>query len=49
MSKRAIIVLKALLHVLCLVPFLWLVHLFTSPALANYADPINYITHFTGD
>jgi sulfoxide reductase heme-binding subunit YedZ len=49
MSKRAIIVLKTLLHVLCLVPFLWLVHLFTSPALANYADPINYITHFTGD
>ena len=49
MSKRAIIVLKALLHVLCLVPFLWLVHLFTSPALANYADPINYVTHFTGD
>jgi methionine sulfoxide reductase heme-binding subunit len=49
MSKRAIIVLKTLLHLLCLVPFLWLVHLFTSPALANYADPINYITHFTGD
>ena len=49
MPKRAIIVLKALLHLLCLVPFLWLVHLFTSPALANYADPINYITHFTGD
>jgi methionine sulfoxide reductase heme-binding subunit len=49
MSKRAIIVLKTLLHVLCLVPFLWLVHLFTSPALADYADPINYITHFTGD
>ncbi len=49
MSKRAIIVFKALLHALCLVPFLWLVHLFTSPALANYADPINYITHFTGD
>jgi sulfoxide reductase heme-binding subunit YedZ len=49
MSKRAITVLKALLHVLCLVPFLWLVHLFTSPALANYADPINYVTHFTGD
>jgi methionine sulfoxide reductase heme-binding subunit len=49
MSKRAIIVLKVLLHLLCLVPFLWLVHLFTSPALANYADPINYVTHFTGD
>jgi sulfoxide reductase heme-binding subunit YedZ len=49
MSKRAIIALKTLLHVFCLIPFLWLVHLFTSPALGNYADPINYITHFTGD
>jgi sulfoxide reductase heme-binding subunit YedZ len=49
MSKRAIIALKALLHLLCLAPFAWLLHVFTSPALANYADPINYITHFTGD
>src|ERR1700722_15141436 len=49
MSKRAIVALKVLLHLLCLAPFAWLVHLFTSPALALYADPINYITHFTGD
>jgi len=49
MSKRTIIVLKALLHLLCLAPFAWLLHLFTSNSLANYADPINYITHFTGD
>jgi methionine sulfoxide reductase heme-binding subunit len=49
MSKRATIAVKALLHLLCLAPFAWLVHLFTSPALALYADPINYITHFTGD
>jgi sulfoxide reductase heme-binding subunit YedZ len=49
MSKPVIIAIKVLLHLLCLAPFVWLVHLFTSPALANYADPINYITHFTGD
>jgi sulfoxide reductase heme-binding subunit YedZ len=49
MSKRAIVTLKTLLHLLCLAPFAWLLHLFTSRALANYADPINYITHFTGD
>jgi sulfoxide reductase heme-binding subunit YedZ len=49
MSKPAIIALKTLLHLLCLAPFAWLLHLFTSSALANYADPINYITHFTGD
>jgi sulfoxide reductase heme-binding subunit YedZ len=49
MSKRAIILLKALLHLLCLAPFAWLLHLFTSGALSLYPDPINYITHFTGD
>ena len=49
MSRRAIITLKFLLHLLCLAPFAWLLHLFTSGGLANYADPINYITHFTGD
>ena len=49
MSKRTIITIKTLLHLLCLIPFAWLVHLFTSNSLANYADPINYITHFTGD
>ncbi len=49
MSKRAIITIKALLHLLCLAPFAWLLHLFTSGALGLYADPVNYITHFTGD
>jgi sulfoxide reductase heme-binding subunit YedZ len=49
MSRRAIIALKVLLHLLCLAPFAWLLHLFTSGALGLYADPINYITHFTGD
>src|SRR5277367_4110835 len=50
MSRSGIILLKTLLHILCLIPFLWLVHIFTTPTLlASYADPINYITHFTGD
>ena len=49
MSKRAIIVLKVLVHLLCLVPFASLVHFYTSGALALNADPVNYITHFTGD
>jgi sulfoxide reductase heme-binding subunit YedZ len=49
MSKRAIIILKILVHLLCLLPLAWLLHLYTSGALALYADPVNYITHFTGN
>src|ERR1700727_2494178 len=50
MSRSGIIILKTVLHIPCLIPFLWLVHVFTTPALlGSYADPINYITHFTGD
>src|SRR5580704_6487227 len=49
MSKRAIIALKVLVHLLSLVPFAGLVHFYTSGALALNADPVNYITHFTGD
>ncbi|WP_353062754.1 protein-methionine-sulfoxide reductase heme-binding subunit MsrQ [Tunturibacter psychrotolerans] len=49
MSKRAIILLKVLTHLLCLAPIAWLVHFYTSGALALNADPVNYITHFTGD
>lgn len=49
MSKTAIVTFKTLLHIICLAPFAWLLHLFFSGALGNYADPINYITHFTGD
>jgi methionine sulfoxide reductase heme-binding subunit len=49
MSKRTITLLKALLHLLCLAPLAWLLHLFTSGRLATLADPVNFITHFTGD
>jgi sulfoxide reductase heme-binding subunit YedZ len=49
MSKRTIIILKILAHLLCLAPLAWLIHLFTSGRLETYADPVNYITHYTGD
>jgi methionine sulfoxide reductase heme-binding subunit len=49
MSKRTIIILKVLAHLLCLAPLAWLIHLFTSGSLETYADPVNYITHYTGD
>ena len=49
MSKRAITLLKVLIHLLCLAPLAWLWHFYTSGALALNADPVNYITHFTGD
>jgi methionine sulfoxide reductase heme-binding subunit len=49
MSKRAILAIKTLTHALCLLPFAWLLHFYTSGALALNADPVNYITHFTGN
>jgi sulfoxide reductase heme-binding subunit YedZ len=49
MSKRAIIVLKTVVHILCLLPFFSLLRFYTSGALALNPDPVNYITHFTGD
>jgi len=49
MSKRSIVVLKIVLHLLCLAPFAWLLHLYRNGTLALNPDPVNYITHFTGD
>ncbi|HEV2709519.1 MAG TPA: protein-methionine-sulfoxide reductase heme-binding subunit MsrQ [Edaphobacter sp.] len=49
MSKRSIIALKVLFHLACLAPFAWLLHLFRDGALALNPDPVNYITHFTGN
>jgi methionine sulfoxide reductase heme-binding subunit len=49
MPKRTIIILKVLVHLLCLAPIAWLWHFYTSGALALNADPVNYITHFTGN
>ncbi len=49
MSKRAVIVVKVLVHLLCLAPLLYLLQMYRSGALAAEADPVNFITHFTGD
>lgn len=49
MSNRAVLWLKVLVHVLCLLPVIWLLEQYRSGALAMQADPVNYITHFTGD
>src|SRR5665213_887372 len=49
MSKRSIIALKVFFHLVCLAPFAYLLHLYRSGALALNPDPVNYITHFTGD
>jgi len=49
MSKRTIILLKVVAHVLCVAPFFWLVRFYTSGALELDPDPVAYITHFTGD
>lgn len=49
MPPRAIQILKAALHLLCLWPFLYLVEGYRNGSLAQLADPVNFITHFTGD
>jgi sulfoxide reductase heme-binding subunit YedZ len=49
MPSRAIPYLKAVLHLLCLLPLLYLVQQYHNGSLANLADPTNYLTHFTGD
>jgi methionine sulfoxide reductase heme-binding subunit len=49
MPTRWIPYVKVLVHLLCLWPFLWLLELYRSGALAAQADPINFITHQTGD
>lgn len=48
MPSRAIPYIKVLVHLICLVPFLKLLVLFHSGALGLMADPVLYITHFTG-
>ena len=49
MSSGTIPYLKALVHIACLLPFVYLWNLYSTNRLATYADPVNYITHFTGD
>jgi sulfoxide reductase heme-binding subunit YedZ len=49
LSKRAVVVIKVVVHLLCLAPLLYLLQIYRSGALAADADPVNFITHFTGD
>ena len=49
MPSRAIPYVKALVHLACLLPFLYLVEAYRSGALAAQSDPVNWITHFTGN
>lgn len=49
MPTRFVPLLKIVVHLLCLAPFLWLLHLYQAGTLALNPDPINFITHFTGD
>jgi sulfoxide reductase heme-binding subunit YedZ len=49
MPTRWIPYLKVLVHLSCLCPFLWLLEQYRSGALAAQADPVNSITHFTGN
>jgi sulfoxide reductase heme-binding subunit YedZ len=49
MSKSAAVWVKVGVHLLCAVPFTYLLWMYRSGALANEADPVNFITHFTGD
>ena len=49
MPKSVLIVVKVLVHLACLAPLLWLIRFYTSGGLALNADPVNYLTHFTGN
>jgi sulfoxide reductase heme-binding subunit YedZ len=40
---------KVAVHVACLLPFLYLLEKYRDGSLALEADPVNYLTHFTGD
>jgi len=48
-SNRTIAYVKVLVHLLCLLPALFLLRMYFNGTLALEADPVNYITHFTGD
>lgn len=49
MPRRAIVVLKAVLHLLLLLPVLFVLQQFHSGALAQEPDPVNSLTHLTGN
>jgi len=48
-SARAIVWVKVAVHTACLLPFLYLLEKYRDGSLALQADPVNFLTHFTGD
>lgn len=48
MPNKLIPYVKLLVHLVCLLPAIKLVQMYRSGALAMMADPVNWITHFTG-
>lgn len=48
MPTRWIPYVKVLAHILCLLPLVELIEQYRSGALGLQADPVNWITHFTG-
>jgi sulfoxide reductase heme-binding subunit YedZ len=48
MPTKWIPYVKALVHVVCLLPFIELLRMYNSGAFGLMADPVNYITHQTG-
>jgi sulfoxide reductase heme-binding subunit YedZ len=48
MPNKWIPYVKALVHLICLLPAFQLIRMYRSGALALMADPVNWITHFTG-
>ncbi|MGC9197731.1 MAG: sulfite oxidase heme-binding subunit YedZ [Acidobacteriaceae bacterium] len=49
MTDRRMVVSKTAVHALCLLPAFDLVRMYFNGALVAQADPVNYITHFTGN
>lgn len=49
MPSRFVPWVKVVVHLLCLLPFLYLVETYRNGSLAAQADPVNWITHFTGN
>ena len=49
MPTRFIPYVKAVVHLLCLLPFLRLLWMYHSGALQLLDDPVNYLTHQTGN
>ena len=49
MPSRVVPYIKAVLHLLLLVPFLGLLYQYKTGWLASLADPVNFLTHATGN